>query len=365
MTKELEIQQKEPFMFTEDKYVNTANMKIVEYLDSPAVRSLATLSQLSYGRALELVRDFILPRKITDLEELRVKVVEFASFLEEKKLSGKTIQMYITRLKIFMKWAGCPVEYTYKLTNTEKKQFKKKQLQRWFTDEEIEKCLVYKFPHVPSLDKQLMLQVIVRLLIETGARVREISNAKQDDVKITDGIIWLYDSKTEPRPAFFSPTTKEMLRNLQTAPMFWEKETLFPTTNNIKYQIQRMLVDLGLKKDDKDGRGPHTFRHYIASHLFYSGEMRIEDLAFLLGDTVETVVQIYIHPTALILKDRVYKAMAWNTDRKREIRLLAEQIVDGMNDLHFNTLGPNRKDRTYKDRQIQAVLENLQAWREE
>ena len=71
-----------------------------------------------------------------------------------------------------------------------------------------------------------------------------------------------------------------------------------------------MLEDMGLK-NGKDGRGPRTFRHYVATHLFYVGNMRIEDIAVLLGDKVDTIINNYLHPTPLMLRERVAKAMKW------------------------------------------------------
>lgn len=60
-----------------------------------------------------------------------------------------------------------------------------------------------------------------------------------------------------------------------------------------------------------NGRGPHTFRHYTATYLYYDGNMRIEDLAYLLGDKVETIREKYLHPTPKMLRKRVASAMGW------------------------------------------------------
>jgi integrase len=85
---------------------------------------------------------------------------------------------------------------------------------------------------------------------------------------------------------------------------------IFPDAPRITQMIMEMLEDLGLKKP-RDGRGPHTFRHYLATRLFYVGNMRIEDIAFLLGDTTETIVNNYLDPTPLMLRERVSRAMRW------------------------------------------------------
>ena len=107
------------------------------------------------------------------------------------------------------------------------------------------------------------------MLYETGARVKELSHVKVRDVDIEERIIWLYDSKTEPRPAIFGPETQDMLSQLRESKTFWEG-TLFPSKLRIRQVVVEMLEDLGLKQS-KDGRGPHTFRHFVASHLFYNG----------------------------------------------------------------------------------------------
>ena len=85
---------------------------------------------------------------------------------------------------------------------------------------------------------------------------------------------------------------------------------LFPSTARIRQVVNEMLKDLGLK-NGADGRGPHTFRHYTASYLFYAGNMRIEDIAFLMGDTVDMIRTRYLHPTPMMLRERVAKAMGW------------------------------------------------------
>jgi integrase len=116
------------------------------------------------------------------------------------------------------------------------------------------------------------------------------------------------DSKTEPRPAFFSPETRDLFIQLKRTKTFWDGK-VFPGVPGIQGVIAEMLSDLGLQRP---GRGPHTFRHYLATKLFYEGEMRIEDISVLLGTTVEIIVKNYLHPTPDMLKRRVFKAMQWH-----------------------------------------------------
>lgn len=286
---------------------------IQEYLESPEVKGLAKSTRELYRHALRHADQcckWMGPGlKEAAIPWLSKNLPSFAEYLEKKKLSGKSIQQYLTCTKIFLKWAGHPVDFTYKISNKARQENKKKHLDRWFTEDEIEKCLAYRFENVNG--DSLKYQAIVRLLIETGARVGEIANIRMEDIDL-NGTIFV-QGKTEPRPVFFSLETFELLGLV----LRREKESLFPTdrpifpeVSKIKAAITQMLQDLGMK-NGKDGRGPHTFRHYTATYLYYEGNMRIEDLAFLLGDKVETIRERYLHPTPQMLRKRVAAAMGW------------------------------------------------------
>jgi integrase len=73
----------------------------------------------------------------------------------------------------------------------------------------------------------------------------------------------------------------------------------------MKRIVNDMLKGLALK-DGKDGRGPHTFRHYFATYLCYVGGMEISDIGFLMGDTPDM-----IRPDTFILLRKCSKA-GWN-----------------------------------------------------
>ena len=74
--------------------------------------------------------------------------------------------------------------------------------------------------------------------------------------------------------------------------------------------IDGMLKDLGLKTKG-DGRGPHTFRHYVATNLRYNFRMDLDHVARLLGDTQKTISSRYLHPTAEMLHNLINRASGW------------------------------------------------------
>jgi len=289
---------------------------IYDYLCSDEVARLARNTQILYSYTLDHMERFMAETQTltpADMSRLHppyklesFDMPGFAAFLEKRKLSGKTVQQYLTCAKVFLNWAGYHVEYTYRVSNKEIQANKRKHLDRWFSEEEIDMCLQYDFPHSHELG--LMFKAIIHVLIETGCRVGEVSNLKPDDLDLDEQYIIVH-GKTEPRPVIISEETVEMIRNVlsEGRPLF-RGGKLFPSTDAIKSAVAGMLKDLGLKSTS-DGRGPHTFRHYVATYLYYTGGMDIDSIAFLLGDTVDTIRSKYLHPTPNMIKKRVL--MAW------------------------------------------------------
>jgi len=234
-----------------------------------------------------------------------INLKRYAAYLEHEGLSGTSIQQYLTVAKSFMRSVGLNPDYKYRIRADEKRQHTLNRESRWFSTDEIHQCLSYRFQNADSTSKRLRNRCIVRLLIETGVRVDELSSMHHADFNVPKGHVMVQRTKTQPRPVFFSKVTgklvgKHLDNTLETA-------GLFPTTSQIRRVVCEMLNDLGLKSQG-DGRGPHTFRHYIATHMVYVWDMMLEDVARILGDKPETIRNEYLHPTASMLKRRIDKA---------------------------------------------------------
>ena len=156
--------------------------------------------------------------------------------------------------------------------------------------------------------------LLVRLMCETGARINEIANISVCDIKLKEKAILLSWSKTTPRPVFFTPETAIYLdKHLEAFFPDSAKDSfkkIFPGKNMIYKIIDSMLKDLGLKTKG-DGRGPHTFRHYVATNLRYNFRMDLDHVARLLGDTQKTISSRYLHPTAEMLHNLMNRASGW------------------------------------------------------
>jgi len=275
---------------------------IQEYMESRDFTALAATTKRAYSTTMALLDRFCQSHRIRDPDQIDLE--KFVEWLQdEKPRTDQTIQQYLTQAKIFLKTVGHPSSYTFKIGNQDKQARKVKHSKRWFSQEDIDICLAYPFQNG---DAQLK-RIVVRLLIETGCRVQELADVSQADISLKCGKMYLSKTKTDPRPVFFSPISRGMLETLLP---YMDKDRPFPPARAIQGFVNAMLADLGLK-DGPDGRGPHTFRHFFATQAFFRGRLRIEEVAALMGDTVEIVRDVYLHAPEDFLRERVAEAMNW------------------------------------------------------
>jgi len=286
--------------------------QINAYLHCPNTLALARKTQHLYKAALKKkLLPFCVLQDITDLEDdFKSHMGAYVKYLLGNGLTAHSTQQYLTITKIFLGFMGVPVKFTFKIPRPAKQAYDLKHQKRWFTDFDIARCKTYRFNRNHGRNHSL-----VRLLCETGARVNEIAQIKRCDVKIEKGTLLLGVSKTIPRPVFFSQETGiylAMFLNVKFPdPLADSFKRVFPSSNQIWRIINDMLADLGMKHTG-DGRGPHTFRHYVATDLHFVRGMDLTDVAFLLGDTPETISSRYLHPNAEMLQSRMKKASGWN-----------------------------------------------------
>ena len=301
--------------------------QVADFFQSRNFLRLADDTRISYAQAIDVhFMAFIRDKSITDgnmaSERKQVMDLFIHHLLHDKGLSGSAIKLYLTIIKLFFKWTGKPLHYSYRRDRADLQDEARRRMMRWFTEDEVERCLSYKFSHRKTETAILRDRVMIRLLVETGVRIGELSEIKRGDVILKERTVWINYSKTRPRCVFFSPTTKKLLHRY-----FWksgfrqaeigEGRKLFQTTIICRSTVQEMLKDLNLKSG-QDGRGPHTFRHYCATHLFYVGGMRLPDVARILGDTPEVIEKNYLHPTPTMLLKRIDEAMGWKVDQSTE-----------------------------------------------
>lgn len=284
---------------------------IADYLCSTEVQSLTKATRSNYENALNSFKRFRKKQEAVTTAIDAAFLEKYTKYLSRNK-SGSTIQQYITVVKLYLAWAGNPVMFSYRIPAEEKKRQQMKEINRWFSEEDIEKCLAYDFP-TSSEPVKSRNQLLIRLLVETGARISEIASINAEDFDIPNRMVFLRTSKTEPRPAFYSDRTAETLARFKSQHIaigdVWTGR-VFPKTEYLKQLVTDMLKALGLKNGN-DGRGPHTFRHYVATYLYFVGGMPLEDVAISLGDRPDTIRENYLHPTPSMLQRKFNMAMGW------------------------------------------------------
>ena len=287
--------------------MTTINDYIQDYRKTPHVTSLAKATRDGYSFALRDLEKFCKQHGIEKIEDVEKNLQRLEKSFKTKGVTDQTIYHKFTCIKIFLKWAGFPSQYTFSISNTGKKAFKLKHARRWLSQEEIGQCKAYGFSRSANAARD---KLIVALLMDTGCRARELSTLRGGDIELEKGTMFFNDSKTEPRPAFFSRETYELMCGVKARMGSTWVGKLFPNVDRIKKIVTDMLEDLGLK-NGKDGRGPHVFRHYFASYLFFCGNLRIEEVATLMGDTVDTVRAVYLHCPVDVLKLKTRRGMGW------------------------------------------------------
>lgn len=285
--------------------------KFADYLCSTEVQALTGTTRGNYEVALNSFKIFLKKQEAT-IDNVDADLMDKYTKYLSRNRSGSTIQLYVTVVKLFLRWAGHPVLFSYKIPSEEKKRQQLKEINRWFNEADIDKCLAYDFPSSSEPVKSRN-QLLVRLLAETGARIREIASIKAEQFDVGNRVVFLEISKTEPRPAFYSDHTAKLVGDFRRAHiasgLLWEGE-VFPSTEYLKQIVTDMLKALGLK-NGSDGRGPHTFRHYVATYLYFEGNMPLEDVAMALGDKPDTIRENYLHPTPAMMKRKFDRAMGW------------------------------------------------------
>jgi len=291
--------------------VSKVQSQIDKYFAAQTTQALAKTTLILYEA---VHRNYLVPfcrkNNILTLDESFVDHMDaLAEYINSRGVSAQTTSSYLVNVKTLFRAIGYHIKHTYKIPRADKQAFDLKHEKRWFSGQDIAKCKTYIFPKFHTRN-----HLLVRLMIETGARVNEIAHIRVGDIKINEKTILLSHSKTVPRPVFFNQETaifvEKHIRDSFPDPETDSFKYIFPSKNMIYKIIIGMLRDLSLKKHG-DGRGPHTFRHYTATNLRYNLKMDLDHVARLLGDTEITISSRYLHPTASMLQSLMNKASGW------------------------------------------------------
>lgn len=234
-------------------------------------------------------------------------VINYLKFLDEQKLSNKSIGTILSSLRCF---------YSYLLDNNyiNLNIFKlisnpklEKKLPSFLSYEEIRIVL-----DSINIDNILSIRnkMIIELLYATGIRVSELRNIKITDIDFNNKSIKVFGKGSKERIVYFGDYAYDAIK------LYLESRELkseYLILNNNGKQISVRGIELIIKNviDKaciKTKVSPHTFRHTFATHMLNNG-CPLKSVQELLGHASLSSTEIYTHITDDYIKSEYLKNM--------------------------------------------------------
>jgi len=251
---------------------------------------MARKSQKTYSAAMSQFLRFATEKGIYNLDDVKDVVVsgEFADYLRRTRTAELSIQYYINRVKQWMAFADKPFQHVHKIPSVDRKMKRHKDSGRWLSTDEV-RAIIKKADE----DERPETSLIINMLVDTGMRISELMNLKIENIDIGNRAAFIDESKTMPRWVCFSKKTTRIVQkyiddSTRTRGLLFDL-----SVDMLQARANYVLSSCGLKKE-RDGRGPHTLRHYCASYLYFHG-IPPDLIALMFGDKVEIILSTYIH----------------------------------------------------------------------
>lgn len=284
---------------------------------------------------------------VTQQNDFPYLIPSFERHLKAERRSRETINSYlaaVSQLASFLADSGMPVEITNirrghveafivrlletRSPATASNRFRSlQQFFKWAVEEgDIRESPMVRMrapsqpevvvPVIPQDDLKVLLatckgrieyedirdNAIIRLFITTGARRREITNLKVDDVELATGTIKVLGKRSRERKVGLEPETGRAIDrylrrrhqvNLSEVPDLWLTRSGRPLSHwSIESMVRRRCDQAGLERINL-----HRFRHTFA-HMALSAGMSELDLMQLAGWRSRQMVERYANSTA-------------------------------------------------------------------
>jgi integrase/recombinase XerD len=228
---------------------------------------------------------------------------------ERQGLSPGSINIRITTMKAYYKWLFNEGIITRNPAANIKKQRVEEDMIGAFTDEQAALLL-----DMPNQRRYAGFRdfVLMRLLLESGMRIGEITSLTTDAIDLKTRLITIAASVSKTRKARIIPISTKMTRLLME--LVAENHTYFPdakhvflanygqplTESGISSRIKEYGKQAGIA--DKVRCSPHTFRHTFAlNFLKENGDMVA--LQRILGHSSMDMVRKYVQHTSEDIRD--------------------------------------------------------------
>jgi site-specific recombinase XerD len=204
-----------------------------------------------------------------------------------EKLDSRTINLRISAVKFFYREVlGKAIRINY--------MKKPKRLPEVLTQEEVARTI-----EATTNPKH---KLIMELLYGCGLRISEIRNLHKEDVRMTEGIMFVRQGKGKKDRIVSLPSS--IFQELE--PFLLENDFPFVFRSERGGKLHSRTIEIVVKNAAKKAGirkhvHPHTLRHSYATHLLESGtDVRI--IQRLLGHSSVKTTEIYTHVSTGLIK---------------------------------------------------------------
>lgn len=213
---------------------------------------------------------------------------------DEKGVKHATIASTLRALRSFLNWAkregvikdnpmdGIPIT---KPPSSDIETFTREQIRQLFMQPDLETFVGYRD------------YAIMTVLLETGVRVRELTDIKVSDVRMADSQILIAGKNREKRLVPFQAKTKAILSRYLAARGDSPIDYLFVTHDDNKMNrdsVRDRIAKYGRMAGIENVRcSPHTFRHTFAK-MSVIGGADMFSLQYILGHKSLEMVKTYV-----------------------------------------------------------------------
>src|SRR5690625_905895 len=251
-----------------------------------------------YRQNLTRVRDVFEEQGLSSrLDRITSDMIERNFIVYSMDVRGNaygSVALRLRALRAFMNWleqrgtiSDNPMkQIVISKVDTEIQTYSREQLRDLFRQPDLETFVGYRD------------YAILTVLLETGARLRELVDIRVDDVKFSDNQIVLNGKTNEFRRVPIQRRTIHVLKRYLKARGRSPVDSLFITQDDDKMSrkgVQDRLSKYGrMAEIDNVRNSPHTFRHTFAKMSVQNGA-NIFELQKILGHKTLDMVRVYVN----------------------------------------------------------------------
>jgi integrase/recombinase XerD len=159
-----------------------------------------------------------------------------------------------------------------------------------------------------------MRGLLIKTLLQTGARVSEFVNIKVEEFFFNEQMILI--SKAKGGKSWYVPILPELAQELRIYTGNRQRGYLFETMHASRYsprRIQQIVKETAAEAKIEKRVYPHLLRHSVATTLLARG-MPLEHIQKFLGHTKLETTQMYAESTPEMMKESYQRALGGEGD---------------------------------------------------